>query len=830
MKLDETFVVLQSLLALTWGLTPTVSIAQIVPDSSLPVNSIVAPDGNVFTIDGGTAAGTNLFHSFSDFSLPTSSEAFFNNALSIDNIITRVTGGNISNIDGLIRANGTANLFLLNPNGIVFGPNARLDIGGSFLGSTAESVLFEDGSVFSATVEANGSSPLLTVNVPVGLQMGSNPGAITVNGSGHNLTIDPFAPLERNDTPSGFQVAPGNTLALLGRSLTLNGGILTAESGRIELGAVDGNSQTVGVAATETGFALDYSQVQQFGEIQLRERALVDASGTGGGDLRVRGRNLSLRDNSAIVHDNTGAQPMGSIDIQTSESVELINDQSNITGNIIFSDVLETGRGGNISISTPRLTMQGNSNTIRALTFGDADGGDIDIDAPDLSLIAGDRNISIIVSRTLGRGNGGNVNIETGRLLLEGSSIINNANGGTGSAGRVTIQASESIEISGSSEMSGQAFIGSSAVSAVGNAGEITINTPRLAVRNGATISSSTFGAGTAGSITVNASESILVEGDGFNPITNSFEPTQIRSAGILLPEFVRQSRGLPDTVTGNAGNIILNTPSLQVSDGATVSVQHDSAGNAGNLQVNANEILLDGEGSLTASTVSGEGGNIELQVGDSLQLRNGSEIDAESFGVGNGGNITLNSDTIALLENSRITANAFQGTGGNIQITTQGLFVSGDSRISASSQFGIDGVVSITNPEVDPSSGLVNFSQEVVDPKEQVVAGCQWTADSSFVATGRGGVPANPNRPLSSSRTWSDVRDLSEFRGETVESASVRVETPERLVEATGWVVNEDGTVELIATANHPKSGNLAASGCNPVRDNDRSSTQTTP
>ncbi|MGB3238217.1 MAG: filamentous hemagglutinin N-terminal domain-containing protein, partial [Geitlerinemataceae cyanobacterium] len=774
MKLDETFVVLQSLLALTWGLTPTVSIAQIVPDSSLPVNSIVAPDGNVFTIDGGTAAGTNLFHSFSDFSLPTSSEAFFNNALSIDNIITRVTGGNISNIDGLIRANGTANLFLLNPNGIVFGPNARLDIGGSFLGSTAESVLFEDGSVFSATVEANGSSPLLTVNVPVGLQMGSNPGAITVNGSGHNLTIDPFAPLERNDTPSGFQVAPGNTLALLGRSLTLNGGILTAESGRIELGAVDGNSQTVGVAATETGFALDYSQVQQFGEIQLRERALVDASGTGGGDLRVRGRNLSLRDNSAIVHDNTGAQPMGSIDIQTSESVELINDQSNITGNIIFSDVLETGRGGNISISTPRLTMQGNSNTIRALTFGDADGGDIDIDAPDLSLIAGDRNISIIVSRTLGRGNGGNVNIETGRLLLEGSSIINNANGGTGSAGRVTIQASESIEISGSSEMSGQAFIGSSAVSAVGNAGEITINTPRLAVRNGATISSSTFGAGTAGSITVNASESILVEGDGFNPITNSFEPTQIRSAGILLPEFVRQSRGLPDTVTGNAGNIILNTPSLQVSDGATVSVQHDSAGNAGNLQVNANEILLDGEGSLTASTVSGEGGNIELQVGDSLQLRNGSEIDAESFGVGNGGNITLNSDTIALLENSRITANAFQGTGGNIQITTQGLFVSGDSRISASSQFGIDGVVSITNPEVDPSSGLVNFSQEVVDPKEQVVAGCQWTADSSFVATGRGGVPANPNRPLSSSRTWSDVRDLSEFRGETVESASV--------------------------------------------------------
>ncbi|MCJ8281817.1 MAG: filamentous hemagglutinin N-terminal domain-containing protein, partial [Rivularia sp. ALOHA_DT_140] len=164
---------------ITLGTLPVT--AQVNSDGT--TNTTVNSTGNNFNILNGIQKGNNLFHSFGEFSIPTTGSAIFNNSTDVVNIINRVTGGNISNIDGLIKANGNANLFLINPAGIVFGENASLNIGGSFLGSSAESILFEDGFEFSA-VNAE-SEPLLTVSLPLGLQIGSNPGDITVQGNGH---------------------------------------------------------------------------------------------------------------------------------------------------------------------------------------------------------------------------------------------------------------------------------------------------------------------------------------------------------------------------------------------------------------------------------------------------------------------------------------------------------------------------------------------------------------------------------------------------------------------------------------------------------------------
>ena len=160
-------------LFLTSAIAPQVQ-AQISPDGT--TNTNVNATDNVINIEQGDRAGDNLFHSWEEFSVPNGSEAFFNNANDIVNIFSRVTGGDISNIDGLIRANGDASLFLINPAGIIFGEGASLDLGGSFFASTAESIVFTDNVDFSATDIEN--SPLLTINMPIGLQFRANPGSI----------------------------------------------------------------------------------------------------------------------------------------------------------------------------------------------------------------------------------------------------------------------------------------------------------------------------------------------------------------------------------------------------------------------------------------------------------------------------------------------------------------------------------------------------------------------------------------------------------------------------------------------------------------------------
>ena len=299
-------------LSVAFTLIPVSSVkAQLIPDNTLGKESSLVNSINSLEdrIDGGAIRGSNLFHSFKEFNIGNNRSVYFNNQSQIQNILTRVTGSNQSNILGKLGVLGNANLFLINPNGIIFGKDASLDINGSFVSSTASFLNFADGTEFSAV----SPEPLLTISAPVGLGMGNNPGEIRVNGNGHNFLGTAFTPFENNSTEV-LQVNSGKTIALIGGNIILDGGSLKTEFGRIELGSV--GSGKVDFNLTPESLKFSYENAETFKDIQLSNKAALDASSFSGntsnlinnleknisdsGSIQLQGKNIYLRQRNLV--------------------------------------------------------------------------------------------------------------------------------------------------------------------------------------------------------------------------------------------------------------------------------------------------------------------------------------------------------------------------------------------------------------------------------------------------------------------------------------------------------------------------------------------------
>jgi filamentous hemagglutinin family protein len=737
-----------------------VTLAQVVPDRTLPVGerSSISGDPDI-QIDGGATRGSNLFHSFQQFSIPINSSAFFNNATDITNIITRVTGNTRSDIDGLMRANGTANLFLINPNGIIFGPNARLDIGGSFLASTADSIIFADNFRYSAIDPQ--IPPLLTISVPTGLQMGPDASEIRVVGEGHSLTArDPvFSPLIRG-VSQGLQVSPGKTLALLGGNVVLTGGMLKAEGGRIELGSV--GLGEVSLTSTPSSWVLDYTNVSSFKDIQLSRQSLVDASGTLPGSIAFQGNAIAISDGSVILLQNQGGQPGGQITVKAVESLNVSGTTpgAKVTSNVA-SQNLGLGKSGDIAISAKQVIVQGGGQ-ITVNSFGAGAGGSLALNAAQSIQLIGVSSINPLATSNIATvaynsGNAGNLTVSTGQLVIrDGGVFVSTSFGaiGTGDSGNVAVNATESIEVSGVEPRFRQPSVLSAGAGNSGAGATLTINTAKLSVRGGASVSTATLANGKAGNLIVNAIDSVEVTGQAqgaFNRVSS------IGSFARRIDPIIAKLFGLPSLPTGGSGDVAINTGRLKVTDNAVIDARNDGPGDGGTLSVNANAVLLDNRGSITATTVSGEGGNIRLNVRDVSLLRNNSQITASANGSGNGGNVTFNSKLIVAVpkEDSNLTANAFSGSGGNVRITTQGIFgiepraqATGLSDITASSDFGISGTVTLNTPDVDPSRGMTSLPTGLVDTNALISSSCLARRDRQgrFIITGTGGLATQPD------------------------------------------------------------------------------------
>jgi large exoprotein involved in heme utilization and adhesion len=345
----------------------------------------------------------------------------------------------------------------------------------------------------------------------------------------------------------------------------------------------------------------------------------------------------------------------------------------------------------------------------------------------------------------------------------------------------------------------------------------LTLNTDRLLVQAGGTINTTTIGDGSAGSLVINARKSIDIDGRGIQ----FSAPSSVGAFGFRFTDEQPKDPKLlaPLAPTGTSGNTIIMTEQLNVTNGARIDVSNAGTGPAGTLQIRANSIFLDNQAGITASTASGEGGNIQLQVRDLLLLRDNSGVFAIAGGTGNGGNVTIDASSIVAIprENSDIRADSVNARGGNVTINTSGLFgiefrdrntpLSDITATGASSE--LSGSVEINVQDVDPAGGLTQLPTDVVDASGAIAQGCRDVQSSSFVVSGRGGLPPTPEQSLGDDPRWRDWRTPAVVNRqpnapekETLLPSANPPSTKSALMEATGWVMEADGKVILTATA----------------------------
>ena len=470
---------------------------------------------------------------------------------------------------------------------------------------------------------------------------------------------------------------------IIGGEVTIPGGVLGALDGRIELGGVGANG-VVNLTPTNTSFVLDYSAVPAFQDISLSESAFVITSGEGGGSIQVQGSNVSLRDRSfvfantegsgsgggivveasqlsieggsRITTDVTGSGQGGDLTVNATESVRLIGVSPDGTLSSLGANVFRgaTGNGGDVSITTGQLIVSDGA-FVSADTFGEGDSGNLTVDASSriqmIGTTANGQFPSGLFSQTVGTGNAGNVSITTGELMVSDGAQVNANTFGEGDGASLSVNASSRIQLIGTTA-DGQFASGLfSQTVGTGNSGNVSITTGELTVSDGAVVSAGSFGEGDGGNLTVNANSSVQVIGTSADAMIRSGLFSQANSRA-----------------TGNAGDLTITTEKLIVSDGAFVSARTFGQGNAGELKITTGQLIVSDGAQVSASTrAQGNGANLTVDASESVQL------------VGTSASGEFSSGLFALTQGT--------GNAGELKITTGQLIVSDGAVVSASTR-----------------------------------------------------------------------------------------------------------------------------------------------
>lgn len=737
-----------------------------VPDPNLP-----PPPNGVYNITGGTRPGDgpNLFHSFGEFSIGQGDIANFLNdsGLTTSNIIGRVTGGNMSNIDGIVQTTGfgTANLFLVNPTGIVFGPNGSFDVGGSVSFSTAQYLRLFDGDN-SANFYANPANDGLANSVFAMAPVVAF-GFLSPAAYGFLTAPDPSATI--TVLGSALSVLPDQSISFVGGDISIQqAAYVSAPGGHINLVSVASPGEVL-VPSFQTGPNINGASFTTMGTVTLKEDATLDVSGQfdefgnligngNSGTVLVRGGQLVM--NASFILANTVGAVDGArtaVDIQVSHDVAL----SNVA--LISVGTSSSGRGGDVVIAAGNVHLD-TASTILTKTSGPGRGGDVHITADSLTL----ENASEMNTKTeFGDGVGGYLSLNVGTLALTGSSVIrsHNFNFGTdldgdgvpdvtGVGGDVTVRgtqgagsAADSVVVSGGSQIVSETLVS-------GDGGQVSIATKFLALSgrdtNGvaSSIKSSTFGIGGGGDIVLSVQEARVLDGatiasetrfdDGSGiPVAGESEGGNITVQGLdgdgskadslTLNAFpsgiVSGSNGL-----GRPGGIEVYANSVSLTEGAVIvagSQQGDGTG--GIVTITAGSVAIVGGSRISSQARTLAAGTVTITA-DRLTLDNGSiETTTISETGGRGGDVELTVGSLSLANGATINSSTSQtGRAGDITMNVGTLSLATGSSISSAST----GTDAITNPN-DGTTQAPGTAGNVV-----ITATGRFTSDASTIAT----------------------------------------------------------------------------------------------
>ncbi|EDN68966.1 Large protein containing haemagglutination activity domain [Beggiatoa sp. PS] len=758
-----------------------------------PAQNLPGPDYQIGP-DLGQQRGGNLFHSFQDFNLQRFESATFSGPNHIQAVISRVTGGNPSQIDGLFRSTiPGADVYFLNPYGIMFGPNARLDVQGSFHASTADYLRLGDGGRFDAR---NPSDSILTV-APIESFGFLNNQVAPISIQGHGEVTPDW-----KGQATGLSVPEGKTLSLIGgqiemwmgtffRTMTVDDkGIeniemtylnsLHAPSGRIHLAAVASQGE---VKLGEN--VLDMSSFSQLADISITEQSLLQISGEGAGHLFIRGQDILFKD-SQIVAKSYGDRDSGMIHIHsfgsirfqdggrieieiagkgqgadlTLEAAEMIEFSGINLDNTLFSGIFqrtfskEEGAGdvGSLSIKAKNLSLDGGSELL-LLTYGKGNSGNISIDVEETLSVKGINPISLqgcqirsSPAPASNGGHGGTITVKAKDILLMDGGYISATTFGPGDGSNVMVEAKNTITLTGVNNQGYVSGIFSQAFPRenmlIGNAGNIVIKANELLIEKGALISSNTTAkngqtSGQGGNITIHVTGKLDIAG-----INVHGENEDGFSSGISV-----SSRSIDGGHTGDAGNIMIIAGSLSIKEGGMITSSTLGSGDGGQITIDVNGPIM----------ITGDSSKIAQKAPLFTQLRfqndnpnwkestSNSGIYASSDGniesTGQGGNITLYANRLSIDDKGKIsTASVGSGLAGNIEIhSDDDILMSNGSAITTEAKSAGGGGI---NLKIDNLLNMAN-SEITTSVQESTGSGGDIELHSKFVVLNKGQIKA---------------------------------------------------------------------------------------